>query len=251
MATWIGHLRIAQQVLPLLPEIDAPMFYFGSLAPDSGEPNDDWSKFDPPKEVTHFLDPGDPEDKIHDLQFYYGFLAICSSELEPERYSFLLGYFFHLLSDNLWSRRINRAYKANYQDTFAEKGPTFWWELKRDWYDLDRLYLRENPQSLFWQVLSPTHYPPVYVPFVDEAVANRQIDYIRNFYSKQEDDCVLDRPYPHMNETTMSRYIEDTASALISIHRLLQQRPDLNGEHSALSLLPQEALAPYPMPLGG
>ncbi len=68
MGTWIGHLRIAENLLAVLPHLDEVAFAFGSLAPDSGVPNEDWSQFDPPKEVTHFLRPGEDEGRIKDLE---------------------------------------------------------------------------------------------------------------------------------------------------------------------------------------
>ena len=55
MGTWISHLRIAEQLLTAMPQLDEVAFIYGNLAPDSGLPNADWSAFDPPKEVTHFL----------------------------------------------------------------------------------------------------------------------------------------------------------------------------------------------------
>lgn len=105
MGTWIAHLHIADKLLAVLPGLDEAAFACGSLAPDSGVPNANRSAFDPPKEVTHFLKPGEAEDHIKDLEFYRAYLADLALYADPVRHSFLLGYFFHLLCDNLWSRR--------------------------------------------------------------------------------------------------------------------------------------------------
>ncbi len=69
MGTWICHLRIAEKLLPHFPELDKTTFAFGNLAPDSGIPNETWTEFDPPKEVTHFLQKGEGEDMIRDLVY--------------------------------------------------------------------------------------------------------------------------------------------------------------------------------------
>ena len=132
MGTWIGHLRIAEHLLAELPGLAEEAFSCGNLSPDSGVPNEDWSAFDPPKEVTHFLRPGEDEGRIQDLRFYHTYLAELPPDREPARYSFLLGYFFHLLCDNLWALRVGRRFKQDYAALFAERGSAAWWELKTD-----------------------------------------------------------------------------------------------------------------------
>lgn len=54
MATWIGHLRIAEHLLNEIEGLDESYFALGSLAPDSGVPDENWENFDPPSEITHF-----------------------------------------------------------------------------------------------------------------------------------------------------------------------------------------------------
>ena len=66
MGTWIAHLRIAENLLPYFSGMDEVAFTYGNLAPDSGLPNADWTVFDPPKEVTHFLHKGEGESAIRD-----------------------------------------------------------------------------------------------------------------------------------------------------------------------------------------
>lgn len=76
MGTWISHLRIAESLLQHFPNLDEVTFAFGNLSPDSGIPNADWTEFDPPKEVTHFLQKGEGEYAIHDLIFYEKYLVV-------------------------------------------------------------------------------------------------------------------------------------------------------------------------------
>src|SRR5689334_6010474 len=106
MGTWIAHLRIAENLLPQFPEVDEVTFAFGNLSPDSGIPNEDWTQFDPPKEVTHFLRKGDGEDAIFDLVYYKDYLANVNPAEDIKLYSFRLGYFFHLICDIIWAKRI-------------------------------------------------------------------------------------------------------------------------------------------------
>src|SRR5512133_805245 len=106
MGTWICHLRVAEQLLKQFPSLDETAFILGSLAPDSGVPNADWTVFDPPKTVTHFLNKGDGEDRIRDLDFYHLYLAGKRPEDGLANYSFRLAYFFHLICDSLFVRLV-------------------------------------------------------------------------------------------------------------------------------------------------
>ena len=54
MASWMVHLRIADELLPHLKGVEETAFVMGNIAPDSGVPNEDWSAFHPPKTATHF-----------------------------------------------------------------------------------------------------------------------------------------------------------------------------------------------------
>src|SRR5512141_989641 len=144
MGTWICHLRIAEQLLAALPDLDEVAFTCGNLAPDSGIPNADWTVFDPPKEVTHFLNSGEDEGRIRDLEFYHVHLATIDPAADRARHSFILGYFTHLLCDNLWSKRIVSASKRDYAPLLAERGRAAWSDFKEDWYGLDQCYVREH-----------------------------------------------------------------------------------------------------------
>lgn len=250
MATWIGHLRIAAKLLAELPDLDETAFTIGNLAPDSGKPNADWSEFDPPKEVSHFQRPGEGEDKIHDLEFYRGYLHDLKPDDDLARYSFTLGYFFHLLSDNLWTRRIGRTSRQEFAAGYAEHGGGFIWEIKKDWYGLDFKYLRDHPNSLFWRVLLPAPNPPLYLPFLTREGLDHSLNHIRTWYSTPDPERVLDRAYPYLNEATMSRYVDDTAASILNVHYALAGKPDLSGMNTAVALLDPAELEPYAPPLG-
>lgn len=45
MATWIAHLRIAENILRNGRGLDKTAFVSGNIAPDAGVPNEDWSIF--------------------------------------------------------------------------------------------------------------------------------------------------------------------------------------------------------------
>jgi hypothetical protein len=245
MGTWIAHLRIAEKILGALPQLNETMFTFGSLAPDSGMPNADWSKFEPPKAVSHFQNTGEGEDKIRDMEFYRGYMQGVAAD--DARYSYLLGYYVHLLCDKLFVRWINPTYYVVYAKELAEQGVDYFWTLKKDWYDLDHRYVRDHPESLFWRVYLKEPLPPLVLPFINEAALQHQTNHIRTFYSdgKERD---LDRAYPYMNEATMARYVDDCARVALKLIPQLEDVPA--GEHSSLCLLDESEFTRYAPPLG-
>ena len=246
-------MRIAENLLETFPKFDPAAFACGNLAPDSGFPNADWSAFDPPKETTHYLKKGEGEGDIRDLGFYRDYANELRDGENRERHSFLWGYFFHLLCDSLWSRRIGATSRRQFAALFAEQqkqGKDAFWTLKEDWYGLDFRYLRDHPESLFWRVFLPSPNPPSYVTFIPEAVLHDQLDYKRSFYSEPEEEMVLERLYPYLNEKTMTRFVDDCTSALLTIYTTLQGSADLRDGTTALTMLDENQIAPYFPPLG-
>ena len=74
--------------------------------------------------------------------------------------------------------------------------------------------------------------------------------YIRKFYSEPDPDWMLDRPYPYLNETSMTRFVEDSAASLLKIYARLQAAPAPADEDPALIFLTSAETCPYPPPLG-
>jgi len=250
MGTWIAHLRIAENLLPHFPEVDEVTFTFGNLSPDSGIPNEDWTQFDPPKEVTHFLRKGQEEHEIHDLVYYQRYLADINPEDDIKLYSFRLGYFFHLICDIMWAKRIVSATRAQFKELFDADTKKAVSTVKDDWYGLDQLYVRHHPEHIFWRVIMANPFPPSYLPFVKDGALHHQYDHIRKFYSEQEDHWFLSLPYHFMNETTMTRTINDSVQAVLHVHEKLKTLDHLDGLQSSVSLLPPHLVEPYQGPLG-
>jgi hypothetical protein len=250
MGTWISHLRIAENLLSYFPDLDEVTFTFGNLSPDSGIPNEDWTQFDPPKEITHFLRKGEDEHQIHDLVYYQTYLANVRPEDDIKLYSFRLGYFFHLVCDIMWARRIGAATKAQFKPLFEKDEKQAIGLVKGDWYGLDQLYVRTHPEHIFWRVIMAHPFPPSYLPFVKDQALHEQYDYIRKYYSEQEDTWFLSIPYHYLNEETMTRIVDDSIYAVLIVHRKLHELRDFHGLESSVSLLPAYLTEPYPQPLG-
>lgn len=251
MTTWIGHLRIAEKLLPYFDRLDESAFTFGSLAPDSGIPNADWTKFDPPKEVSHYLvTAASGEAGVEDLRFYREYLAGINQDTDRIRYSFLLGYFIHLFSDRMWVLKVAAPSKEAYVRLFDMHAENKAFDLlKEDWYSLDQLYVRDHPGCLFWRVFLETPIPQSPLPFIRQEAFEHQMRYIREFYSKPEPGWILDRSYPYLNETSMSIYVEHVASAVMKLLPIIENQGN-EAFLSSVELLPIEEVLPLPLPIG-
>ncbi len=250
MGTWISHLRVAENLLRVWQDVDPAAFAFGNLAPDSGIPNADWSAFDPPKTLTHFLRAGDDEGRCQDLVYYRTYLGAATTDLDPIHTSFRLGYFCHLVCDNLWGWWIVQRSKQDYAALFAASSSTAWDPLKRDWYGLDFQYLQDHPAGVFQRIIQRTPNPAPALPFIPTAALHAQLDMIRAYYTTLDPEVApLARPYPYLNTTTMDRFVADAAQTLLELRQRLQTGP-IPPYESVRELLPAAVVAPYAGPLG-
>jgi hypothetical protein len=243
MASWIVHLRIAEVLLQMIDKLDAHYFAIGNIAPDSGIPDENWEKFDPPAHVLHFQSADAAKREIADLVFYRRYLASYftpgATTIEDERrFSFLLGYFFHLVTDNRWATEIGRPTQARFAAEF-EADPKFIWQVKRDWYGLDFAYVRSHPGGIFWQTFLHCVYAADYLDFLPQNAVQQRIDYIQTFYQRTDEDVerwYIERPGLYLSEPEMDRFVEETTRRLSQLYATLRAGDDTTAFSSALDL---------------
>lgn len=210
MASWMVHLRIADKLLDIIPNLSPVEFIVGNIAPDSGVPNEDWSAFSPPTSVSHFTTA---EKKAHPEAFaakYFSGWQNCT----PEQFSFYLGYLTHLLTDALWSDQIAiPTFRKHIGGEPPYRGPIVW-EIKEDWYDLDFKYLRDHPGFRAFRVyLGAVGFRNDFMEeFSPDAFDNRR-QYITSFYLQEKDG--LDREYPFLSEAEMDRFVECSVNTIL------------------------------------
>ena len=229
MASWMVHLRIADRLLYELGELDETAFIMGNIAPDSGVPNEDWSRFTPPKVVSHFKTKTDDE-------LFFDIDKFCSEYFNKEliktynkkQYSFFLGYYMHLLTDIEWTRDIYyELLKAYPEETKADKNKLVW-TAKGDWYDLDFLYLEQHPDFRAFSIYEKAvDYENEFMDmFSKDAFENRR-KYICGFYrSDQHGD--LHREYSYLTPERADRFVSDTVDKIIG-----NRVPDGNNKEFA------------------
>ncbi|MCW5877051.1 MAG: zinc dependent phospholipase C family protein [Anaerolineales bacterium] len=239
MATWISHLRLAERLLAAIPNLDAAYFAIGSLAPDSGIRREDGKGFDPPSQVTHFKPSASPEGKtIEDLAFYRKYSAqLSTNSPDTLQRSFLLGYFFHLVTDRLHDIHVVSPALAALN---TQHGSEVVEEFKKDWYGQDFIYLRDHPNWPLWQLFLDAEYQHDYLDHLPAGAIRQQMENIKKFYQRTDEAVqqAYAREYPYVNKQQMDADIDFLASRMQAVHqRIWVEGATLGSTSSALELL--------------
>jgi hypothetical protein len=216
MATWIAHLRVAEEILNKGYSLDSKPFIVGNIGPDSGVPNEDWSIFNPPKKITHWLGQ---DNKINAQGFWDKYLNDKGIGESTELCSFKIGYFVHLLTDIEWSKLFEEKKKEDLYKGGLEKDEKFIWEIKKDWYGLDYLYLEKHSQCIFNTIFKHITKVPDYLDYFPRGALEKQVKYINEFYlgeNKETKDNFI-----YLSEVEMDNFIY---SATEVIDNLLNKR---------------------------
>ena len=139
---------------------------------------------------------------------------------ETRRYSFLLGYFFHLITDNLWLEKVWRPHKAKHAEWHARDRSGFNQETKRDWYGQDFIYVRDHPDSFFHRVFLGAEYGEDYLAFMSPAAFAHQIAYIKTFYQRTDEavQALYEREYKYLTKAQMDGFVDEAVSYLEGVY---------------------------------
>lgn len=223
MASWMVHLRIADQLLNELPDISTEHFIMGNIAPDSGEPNEDWSIYKPDKAVSHYEEVSFREgngirEQIRrirtDLFISEYFTKEKRAGYTREQDSFYLGYLTHLMTDILWRRNVFDKSMAKYEERAEENRNAFIWELKADWYDLDFLYLKKHPDFRAFRIYSGlAGFENCYMDLFSKKAFDSRRAYITAFYLAGRDN--VEREYEYLTPEEADRFVEESCADIL------------------------------------
>lgn len=194
MASWVTHLMIADKVLEQCPDLDRRGFCVGNIGPDCNVENEDWTVFTPPREVTHWMSS---ERKVASDcdSFYNEYILKRKDEIKShEQYSFLLGYYSHLITDAVFQKMIRDEQRV--KDTWsrikadakmrerAAGYPEDWDSVKKvmprdermhEIYSMEAEYLRDNPNSGYLTEILPLKEFPDYIDYLPQGCIVRKI----------------------------------------------------------------------------
>lgn len=218
MASGIVHLRISDKLLDRVSNLSSVEFVVGNIAPDSGIPNEDWSAFTPSGDVSHFkTTDADGLKNIHVneyVELYYTFeqRKIYSGKQK----SFYLGYLTHLLTDMIWANGIVRPCIDRFRSLYDKDKAEWIGTLKKDWYDLDFLYVKKNPDFRALSIYkSAVGFRNDYMGFFDENAFEKRREYIVGFYNSEREN--LDREYVYLKEVEMERFVVESTEIIVRI----------------------------------
>jgi hypothetical protein len=238
MATWIVHLRIAENLLEKIPNLLPDKFALGNVAPDSGKPDEKWENFTPPTYITHFSDPKDELRLCKDLAFYRDWILTQPINSDPIISSFRLGYFFHLVLDNLWFQKIGMPTHQRFALQFDED-KDFIWEVKKDWYGLDFIYIRDHPDCLYWKVFVHAMPETGKLDFLLPERIQWSVKHIQSYYQRDDKEVheLYRRPYIYLSQAEMDQFVDESCSELLRIYQYLQENSvDAGKADSALNI---------------
>lgn len=218
MASWIVHLRIADKLLDKISNLSPTAFVVGNIAPDSGVPNKDWSAFTPSGDISHFKTTDNEGFKdIHINEYVEKFFTDEQrKKYSSKENSFYLGYLVHLLTDMMWSKSIVRPSKDKFKHLHDKDRNEWIWTLKKDWYDLDFLYIKKNPNFRAFSIYkNALDFHNNYMDFFSEDAFENKRKYILNFYSEEREN--LDREYLYLSETEMDIFVNKSSKEIYHI----------------------------------
>ena len=198
MASWIIHLRVAQQLYQQLHIEPTDAFILGNIAPDSGVPTADGAGFTPDAAISHFrsLDENGIKNIHEDLFIAQYFTPKHRSSYSKKKYAFFLGYLTHLLTDKLWARDIVYPAKEKQNALFQTNRELFWQTVKKDWYDLDFMYLKANPAFEAFRIYRENpNIQNIYVDFFPENAFEERRRFILDFYTNGTANIVEHNTY--------------------------------------------------------
>lgn len=230
MATWVTHLMVADGVLDKVSGLDRHGFCVGNIAPDCNVENEDWTEFTPPRAVTHWMS-GERKAASDCGRFYDKYIQNRRQDIRTEEeYSFLLGYYAHLITDAEFQRyirdekRVAAAWKRiREHPVLSERSagmPENWDSVKRligneerlkDIYLIEAEYLEQHPQSgYFTEILNLQSFPD-YIDYLPAGAIVRKIGVMGCLPGKE----VSKFPYIGMTREEYGRYVERAVQLVV------------------------------------
>ncbi|MEG9295311.1 zinc dependent phospholipase C family protein [Mangrovibacillus sp. Mu-81] len=201
MATWVTHFRIAEELLKTDIPVSPIEFLVGNIGPDCGLIGEDGVP-KPPKEITHF----EVEGRISSASFYKQYLN-GGKESQTREFSYYLGYYIHLVTDEGWLKLLVRKKKEKlYQDIL--NSPDYAGIVKKDWYGLDFLYLKHHKDNIFWTEFQHITDFPEYLSFFKKGQTFEQIRNITEFY--QTSSIPEDHEFIYLTAAEVDDFVERT-----------------------------------------
>jgi hypothetical protein len=182
-------------------ENTAAAFALGNVAPDSGVPTPD-GKYLPDKNTSHFMrrfegvPAGQNPERCDPFLLAREWIQPALERKDLAAVAFYLGYLSHLVTDNAWVRDFIYPAKVRFSHLRLTNGvetpegvARFYAFLKKDWYDMDFLYLRRHPDLPAYRMfLNTPRFDNDFLPFFPADAFEVKRGEIEAFYRKGVSD---------------------------------------------------------------
>lgn len=232
MASWVIHFRVAQALLDGLAldrepaHGEAVAFIMGNVAPDSGAPTPEGG-YTPDKNTSHFMrrfegvPAGQNPERCDPHLFSREWLIPALERGNRVATAFYLGYLCHLVTDNAWVRDFIYPAKERFahlrlvDGTETPEGVArFYAFLKKDWYDMDFLYLRRHPDLPAYRIfLNTPRFDNGFLPFFPADAFEVKRGEIEAFYRKGAAEVTEREVY--VSEEEAEDFIERVAEEVL------------------------------------
>jgi len=119
-----------------------------------------------------------------------------------------------LLTDKFWASKIVYGAKEKLSDLFEQDNVTFWKNVKRDWYDLDFLYLKKHPEFEAFRIYEGINeFKNTYLDFFAEDAFEQRKKFIVEFYRKGVETMEERETYISLEE--LDEFVECAVDGII------------------------------------
>jgi hypothetical protein len=218
LATWLTHLRIAERIKERIPGISLPYLMIGSIAPDSGTPDEQQTTYNPPKELTHFKTTIHGNKNKIDLEaFYNKYLAPPKIINRSDKTrSFLWGYYFHLIADSYWIENYLNPLQKEYDHKLEQEDKDFMDIMREETYALDFEFLKKTEYELLNKFKDIKVDINFFNEFEPSHIKKCQARIVIYYEQKQNPDISSNKFY---KEETLEQFI--TEAAKLCVEKLL------------------------------
>ena len=236
MASWMIHFRIANALLEAgalecFPPEAITAFVVGNVAPDSGAPTPNGG-YSPDKNTSHFMrrfegvPAGQNPERCDPRGFAETWLMPAMERDDPVATAFYAGYLCHLVTDNAWVRDFIYPAKVKLAHLrlsdgveTAEGVARFYAFLKKDWYDMDFLFVKHRDPLTAYRLF--LNAPPIenrFLPFFPEDAFEQKRKEIEEFYRRGAAE-VVDRE-TYLTEEELDTFIHRVRDEILTHFRM-------------------------------
>lgn len=227
MATWGVHMMIVDELYHRGLSMDNRGFTVGNIAPDCNVENEDWTAFEPPRAVTHWM--SSKKKLSADYEGFYNKYIKGRNFDNTEEKAFLYGYYAHLITDVEFQKfvrneeRISEIYdriksavgvneiiigKPENFDTLKNNlGKA---EIFLDIYAQEMNYFNKNEKSNYNTILKNIVDFNDYIDYMPKGAISRKLKIIIAEYSSN----IEREKYIFFTEEDINRFVKNTCSII-------------------------------------